>query len=123
MQDFPQQALQLASSDYQAEREEYLERIGAQRIEHTLVMSRSVWHKIRESKIVSLDGIQWTGVLQGLQPARKPVPGGMSWSKPKKQPASDGSTPSKSESINFRCENLSMEPLPIPESTDQRQEN
>jgi ribosomal protein S18 acetylase RimI-like enzyme len=123
VQDFPQQALQLASSDYQAEREEYLERIGAQRIEHTLVMSRSVWHKIRESKIVSLDGIQWTGVLQGLQPARKPVPGGMSWSKPKKQPASDGSTPSKSESINFRCENLSMEPLPIPESTDQRQEN
>lgn len=123
VQDFPQQALQLASSDYQAEREEYLERIGAQRIEHTLIMSRSVWHKIRESKIVSLDGIQWTGVLQGLQPARKPVPGGMSWSKPKKQPASDGSTPSKSESINFRCENLSMEPLPIPESTDQRQEN
>jgi hypothetical protein len=42
-------------------------------------MSRSVWHKIRESKFVSLEGIQWTEVLQGLQPARKPIPGGMSW--------------------------------------------
>ncbi|MEB3179861.1 MAG: GNAT family N-acetyltransferase [Nostocaceae cyanobacterium] len=78
-QDFPPQALQLASADYQPEREEYLERIGAQRIEHTLMMSRSVWHKLRESKFVSLEGIQWSDVLQGLQPVRKPVPGGMSW--------------------------------------------
>lgn len=42
-------------------------------------MSRSVWHKLRESKLVSLEGLQWPEVLQGLQPARKPVPGGMSW--------------------------------------------
>ncbi len=78
-QDFPQQGLQLASSDYQPEREEYLESIEAKRIEHTLIMSRSVWHKLRESKFVSLEGIQWQEMLQGLQPTRKPIPGGMSW--------------------------------------------
>lgn len=78
-QDFPPQSLRLASADYQPEREEYLQQIGACRIEHTLMMSRSVWHKLRESKLVALEGLQWTEVLQGLQPARKPVPGGMSW--------------------------------------------
>jgi ribosomal protein S18 acetylase RimI-like enzyme len=78
-QDFPSQSLRLASADYQPEREEYLQQIGANRIGHTLMMSRSVWHKLRESKLVSLEGIQWPEVLQGLQPARKPVPGGMSW--------------------------------------------
>ncbi len=124
VQDFPQQGLQLASSDYQAEREEYLERIGAKRIEHTLVMSRSVWHKLRESKFVSLEGIQWGGVLQGLQPARKPIPGGMSWVRPTNQSPSDSSTPIKSEPITFKCDNLSMEALPIHESTEQpKQEN
>jgi ribosomal protein S18 acetylase RimI-like enzyme len=79
VQDLPPQSLQLASADYQPEREEYLEQIGAERVEHTLMMSRSVWHKIRESKFASLEGLQWPEVLQGLQPARKPVPGGMSW--------------------------------------------
>ncbi|MDB9539292.1 GNAT family N-acetyltransferase [Anabaenopsis tanganyikae CS-531] len=124
VQDFPQQGLQLASSDYQAEREEYLERIGAKRIEHTLVMSRSVWHKLRESKFVSLEGIQWSGVLQGLQPARKPIPGGMSWVRPTNQSPSDSPAPGKSEPITFKCDNLSMEVLPIPESTEQpKQEN
>lgn len=78
-QDFPPQPLRLASADYQPEREEYLQQIGADRIEHTLMMSRSVWHKLRESKLVSLEGLQWTEMLQGLQSARKPVPGGMSW--------------------------------------------
>ncbi|HYW21606.1 MAG TPA: GNAT family N-acetyltransferase [Nodularia sp. (in: cyanobacteria)] len=123
VQDFPQQGLQLASSDYQAEREEYLERIGAERIEHTLVMSRSVWHKLRESKFVSLEGIQWTGVLQGLQPVRKPIPGGMSWIQQRQQAASDRPTPSKSEPVTFNCDNLSLEVLPIPDSTDKTQEN
>jgi ribosomal protein S18 acetylase RimI-like enzyme len=99
-QDFPQQGLQLASSDYQPEREEYLERIGAERIEHTLIMSRSVWHKIRESKFVSLEGIQWTEVLQGLQPARKPIPGGMSWL-PKEQSCSERSVSHESEIVSF----------------------
>ncbi|MHC5671501.1 GNAT family N-acetyltransferase [Nostoc sp.] len=122
-QDFPQQGLQLASSDYQAEREEYLERIGAKRIEHTLIMSRSVWHKLRESKFVSLEGIQWTDMLQGLQPARKPIPGGMSWIQPAKLPSSEKPLPSKSEAINFPVKNPSMEALPISESADAQQEN
>ncbi|WP_138497041.1 GNAT family N-acetyltransferase [Nostoc sp. PA-18-2419] len=121
-QDFPQQGLQLASSDYQAEREEYLERIGAKRIEHTLIMSRSVWHKLRESKFVSLEGIQWTDMLQGLQPARKPIPGGMSWVQPP-SPSSDRPQPSKSEPINFSGKNTSIEASPIPESLDTQQEN
>ncbi|AVH62095.1 MULTISPECIES: GNAT family N-acetyltransferase [unclassified Nostoc] len=122
-QDFPQQGLQLASSDYQAEREEYLERIGAKRIEHTLVMSRSVWHKLRESKFVSLEGIQWTDMLQGLQPARKPIPGGMSWIQPGKLPSSDKPLPIKSEPINFPVKNPSIEASPITESVDAEQEN
>ncbi|MFN6465318.1 MAG: GNAT family N-acetyltransferase [Nostoc sp. DedVER02] len=122
-QDFPQQGLQLASSDYQAEREEYLERIGAKRIEHTLVMSRSVWHKLRESKFVSLEGIQWTDMLQGLQPARKPIPGGMSWIQPGKLPSSDKPLPIKSEPINFPVKNPSIEASPITESADAEQEN
>ncbi|MEH1837251.1 MAG: GNAT family N-acetyltransferase [Nostoc sp.] len=122
-QDFPQQGLQLASSDYQAEREEYLEQIGAKRIEHTLVMSRSVWHKLRESKFVSLEGIQWTDMLQGLQPARKPIPGGMSWIQPPKLPSSDKPLPSKSEPINFSGKNPSMEASPMSESADAQQEN
>jgi len=54
-QDFPSQSLHLASADYQPEREEYFERIGAERIEHTLLMSRSVWHKVREAKPLSLE--------------------------------------------------------------------
>lgn len=77
-QDFPDQSLQLTSVDYQPEREEYLERLGASRIKHTLLMSRSVWHKLRESK--PLENLQLSEVLQGLQPA-KPVPlGQRSWS-------------------------------------------
>lgn len=76
--EFPAQSLQLASTDYQPEREEFLEQIGATRTEHTLMMSRSVWHKIRESKF-SLEALQLAEVLQGLQPARKPVPGRFSF--------------------------------------------
>ncbi|MBD6619030.1 GNAT family N-acetyltransferase [Komarekiella sp. 'clone 1'] len=122
-QDFPQQGLQLASSDYQPEREEYLEQIGAKRIEHTLIMSRSVWHKLRESKFVSLEGIQWSEMLQGLQPARKPIPGGMSWVQPGKSPSSDRSVPTKSEPLNFSGNNSSIEASGQPESADAQQEN
>lgn len=77
-QEFPPQPLYLASADYQPEREEYLQQIGASRIGHTLMMSRSVWHKLRESKLVSLEGLQLSDMLQGLQPAGKPIPGRMS---------------------------------------------
>ncbi|MEM9922429.1 MAG: GNAT family N-acetyltransferase [Cyanobacteria bacterium P01_D01_bin.50] len=84
-QDFPSSSLKVSSADYQPEGEEYLEQIGASRIEHTLIMSRSVWHKVRESKFVSLEGIQLPEMLQGLQPARKPIPGGMVWKQEKIQ--------------------------------------
>ncbi|MCU0544538.1 MAG: GNAT family N-acetyltransferase [Oscillatoriaceae cyanobacterium Prado104] len=79
VQDFPQQSLQLVSADYQPEREAYLEQFGAVRQSHSLLMSRSVWHKLRESKFVSLDGLQLSEVLQSFQPTRKPVPSRMSW--------------------------------------------
>ncbi|MBD2384713.1 GNAT family N-acetyltransferase [Cylindrospermum sp. FACHB-282] len=121
-QDFPQQGLQLASSDYQPEREEYLEQIGATRIEHTLIMSRSVWHKLRESKFVSLEGIQWTEVLQGLQPARKPIPGGMSWVQQGQQPKLDRPVPSKSEPIPFSSPNFNIDSPGAAESADSQQE-
>jgi hypothetical protein len=88
-QNLPAQSLQIASADYQSEREEYLEQLGAKRIEHTLLMSRSVWHKLREAKPVSLDGLQLSEVLQGLQPARTPIPSRIAWWKSlsKKTPA------------------------------------
>jgi hypothetical protein len=76
--DFAPQSLHLTSADYQPEREEYLEQIGAARIEHTLLMSRSVWHKLRESKPAALD-LQLSEVLQGFQPARKPIPSRIAW--------------------------------------------
>ena len=84
VQEFPAQSLELASADYQSEREEYLEQIGASRLEHTLLMSRSVWHKIKETK--PLEGLQLSEVLQGLKPARTPVPSRISWLKSVSQP-------------------------------------
>lgn len=79
LQTFPPQSLKLSSLDYQPEREEYLTQIRAVEIEHTLMMSRSVWHKVRESKPVALEGLQLSDVLPGLQPVGKPLPGRMSW--------------------------------------------
>jgi hypothetical protein len=72
IQKAPPQSLSLTSADYQSEREEYLETLGAQRREHTLLMSRSVWHKLRESKTLEVPNL--SEVLQGLQPARTPIP-------------------------------------------------
>jgi hypothetical protein len=76
-QALPAAALHVTSADYQPEREACLEQSGAERIEHTLMMSRSVWHKVRESRNLSLEGLQLSEVLQGFQPNRKPVPGRM----------------------------------------------
>ena len=71
------QSLELVSADYQHEREEYLEKLGAQRIEHTLLMSRSVWHKLKETKP---EKYQLAEMLQGLQAIpRTPIPSRMSW--------------------------------------------
>ncbi|MBD0334633.1 MAG: GNAT family N-acetyltransferase [Cyanobacteria bacterium Co-bin13] len=80
LQPFPTQALRLASLDYQPEREEYLNQIQAVPEEHSLLMSRSVWHKVRESKPLALEGLQLSDVLSGLKPVGKPVPGRISWS-------------------------------------------
>lgn len=77
---FPPQPLKLTSLDYQPEREEFLTQLDACAETHTLIMSRSVWHKVRESKPISLEGLQLSDVLSGLQPAGKPVPGRISWS-------------------------------------------
>lgn len=73
-QELPPQPLRLTSTDYQSEREAYLEQIGATRIAHTLLMSRSVWHKLRETRLVSLESLQLADMLQGLQSVRKPIP-------------------------------------------------
>ncbi len=77
-QTFPDAALHLTSADYQPEREEYLQQVGAQRIDQKLMMSRSVWHKLRESKSRSLETLQLPEVLQGLQPNQTPIPGRIS---------------------------------------------
>lgn len=82
VQKYPEQSIQLTSSDYQTEREEYLVQVGATRIQHTLLMSRSVWHKVRETKQVTLENIQFSGVLQGWQQGQKPIPGRFSFDSP-----------------------------------------
>lgn len=122
-QDFPLQALQMASADYQPEGEEYLEQIGANRIEHTLVMSRSVWHKVRESKFVSMEGIQLPEVLQGLQGARKPVPGGMSWAQEGQQVLPERTVqPTPKETVTFSTNNCLHQDADSTESADAIQE-
>ncbi|MDR9900834.1 GNAT family N-acetyltransferase [Aetokthonos hydrillicola Thurmond2011] len=124
-QDFPQQALHLTSADYQPEGEEYLEQIGASRIEHTLIMSRSVWHKVRESKFVSLEGMQLPEVLQGLQPAHKPIPGGMSWIQKTQQVSKDRvlqTNQSKETNSAFSRNNSKLEASCQPEQVDAQQE-
>lgn len=64
----------VSSADYQPEREAYLEQIQAVRTQHSLLMARSVWHKVRETK-PALDALQLSRMLTGLQPAQKPIPG------------------------------------------------
>ena len=91
VQKFPNQPMHLMSLDYQTEREEYLKQIGALEIEHTLMMSRSVWHKVRESKVGALEGLKLPGGLAGLQPTGTPLPGRFSWDGPAlDMPAGDG---------------------------------
>ena len=78
-QKFPSQSLELVSADYQHERQEYLEKLGANPIEHNLLMSRSVWHKLKEAKP---EGLHLSEMLQGLQAVpRTPIPSRFSWVK------------------------------------------
>ncbi|MBE9146792.1 GNAT family N-acetyltransferase [Planktothrix mougeotii] len=116
-QEFGPQSLRLASADYQPEREAYLEKIGAQRVEHTLLMSRSVWHKLRESKS-SLEGLQLSDVLPSWQPAHKPVPTRMSWLGPTIQHPSSAQKSSVgdgiSEGTELDAKNLTQKPSDVP---------
>lgn len=80
LQPFPTQSLRLASLDYQPEREEYLNQIQASPQDHSLLMSRSVWHKVREARPLSLEGLQLSDVLSSLKPVGKPIPSRISWS-------------------------------------------
>jgi hypothetical protein len=75
-QAYPTVPLHLNSTDFQTEREEYLQQIGAAPIGHTLMMSRSVWHKLRETRY-TFDASPISEVLQGLQPNQTPLPGRM----------------------------------------------
>lgn len=79
VQKFPNQPLRIMSLDYQTEREAYLRQIGALEIDNTLMMSRSVWHKVREAKAGALEGLKMPDVLPGLQPTGSPLPGRFSW--------------------------------------------
>lgn len=122
VKDLPEQSLQLVSSDYQPEREEYLNQIGAHQAEHTLMMSRSVWHKLREAKPVSLDALQISEMLQGLQPARKPVPGRMSWRLPRSQapntaqPDAASAIPAEADPLPPRSDSSNRSDRPHPHS-------
>ena len=71
--------LRVTSRDFQPEREEFLLKIQATPVNRTLMLSRSVWHKVREAKPTALEGLQLPEVLAGLQPAGKPIPGRMTW--------------------------------------------
>jgi RimJ/RimL family protein N-acetyltransferase len=78
----PAKGITLTSADYQPEREAFLERVQADRVAHRLLMSRSVWHKLRETRYLSLEGLQLSDVLPGLQPNRSPIPGRITISPP-----------------------------------------
>jgi hypothetical protein len=80
LQPFPAHSLRLTSLDYQPEREACFTQIQATPESHALLLSRSVWHKVREARHLSLEGLQLSDVFTGLQPAGKPVPGRMTWS-------------------------------------------
>ncbi|MEO0458616.1 MAG: GNAT family N-acetyltransferase [Cyanobacteria bacterium P01_A01_bin.114] len=116
VQGFPPQALRLASLDYQPEREGYLKSIQATEVEHTVMMSRSVWHKVRESKLPSLEGLHLPDVLQGLQPSGKPIPGRFSWSAngPSDRPVRSNISPSESaaQPKNFETDS-GLDNLPL----------
>ena len=102
IQRVPSQSLQLSSADYQPEREEYLEKLGAQRVEHALLMSRSVWHKLKESK--PLEALNLPEVLQGLKPARTPIPN--PWLKSVLEQSKENSSHQNRPNSSSRAKNL-----------------
>ncbi len=114
LEGYPALPLRLTSRDYQAEREDYLNQIRANPVNRTLMLSRSVWHKVREAKPTALEGLQLPEVLAGLQPAGKPIPGRMSW---------QGQKPATSQtqsSQTHQRENVGNNPSPSPRSRPSR---
>ncbi|UFP94226.1 GNAT family N-acetyltransferase [Gloeobacter morelensis] len=74
LQNYPAQALQVVSTDYQPEREEFLNSIAAEDIERRLLMSRSTWPKVRETRNL-LEGLQLKDMLPGFSLGNKqPLP-------------------------------------------------
>jgi hypothetical protein len=116
-QNLPAQSLRLSSSDYQSEREEYLERMGASRFAYTLMMSRSVWHKVRESKLGVLENLQLSEVLQGLKPSRKAIPSRIAVT-----PPPDQRIPGQPPSSFTNLGNKGKPRLNLPSPTDPPQE-
>ncbi len=76
-QALPISSLHLTSTDYQPEREAFFEQVGAQQIHQSVMMSRSVWHKVREVRPRLPEGLALGEVIQGLQQNRQPLPGRM----------------------------------------------
>ena len=71
-QKYPNQNLEIVSADYQHERETYLNELGVNRTKSTLLMSRSVWHKLKE---VKTNELYLSEMLQGLHVNRRnPIP-------------------------------------------------
>jgi hypothetical protein len=105
VQKYPSQSLELLSADYQHEREEYLKKLGANPIENTLLMSRSVWHKLKEAKP---EGLHLSEMLQGLQAVpRTPIPSRFSWLKTSIKPSEKKQIYPKNQ--NYKEENSSPE--------------
>jgi hypothetical protein len=77
LEGYPEFPLELVSADYQPEREQCFEQVQAEPVEHRLLLSRSVWHKLRETRGVSFENLQIAEMLQGLQ-KRQPLPGRIS---------------------------------------------
>jgi hypothetical protein len=73
----PPRPLRVVSADYQPEREKLLAKIGAEPVEQTLLMSRSLWHRLREIKPTTLEGLSLVKGLPRLHPSREPMPGRM----------------------------------------------
>jgi len=76
-QQFPPQHLLLASADFQSGLGEVLKELGAEEVARGLLMSRAVWHKLREPKTATLERLQLSGVLPRLQPGQDPTPSRM----------------------------------------------
>lgn len=88
LQNYPPQALHLVSTDYQSEREEFLESLDAEVLERKLLMSRSVWHKVRESR-KALEGLQIPEMLPGFS-MRPPIAERIQQEETRQDPPSTG---------------------------------